>query len=93
VLGNAFGNADNEGNFGLKRLLDTGSSHGGSNYCSLAIIAVETLGRLSRYVRDEKSSGSCASLLYGLADILEDREVKVSAAGLLGVGAANDLGA
>lgn len=45
------------------------------------------------YVRNEKSSGGCAGLLYGLADILEDREVKVSAAGLFGVGTTDDLGA
>lgn len=45
------------------------------------------------YVRDKEGRGGCASLLYRLADILEDREVQVSLASLLGVGTTDDFGA
>lgn len=43
-------------------------------------------------LRDEEGGGSGASGLDTLGDSLEDGEVEVSLAGLLGVSAANNLG-
>lgn len=44
-------------------------------------------------VRDEDCRRCCAGLLDGVTDIGEDGLAKVSGAGFLGIGAANDLGA
>ena len=43
-------------------------------------------------IRDKERSGSGTGLLYGLRDILEDWEVQMRLASLLGVRAANNLG-
>lgn len=43
-------------------------------------------------VRDEDSGSSSAGLFHGIRDIGENRTVKVSTAGLLGVGTTNDIG-
>ncbi len=44
-------------------------------------------------LRDEDGGGSRASLLHGIADVGEDGEAQMRLAGLLGVCAANNLGA
>lgn len=42
-------------------------------------------------LRDEEGGGGGAGLFHGVGDVLEDGEVKMCRAGLLGVRATNDL--
>lgn len=93
MLGNAFGNADGEGDLGLESLLDTGSSERGA----VLDFAVSKGPRACRtrqqeFLRDEDGGGSSAGLLDGLAHIGEDGAIKMCLTSLLGVCAANNLG-
>jgi hypothetical protein len=88
MLGDTLSDADDKGNLSLDGLLDTGGGNGRA-ILSLAVVMI----RLNlRSLRDENSRSRGASLFNGLGDILEDGQVQMGRAGLLGVGAANNLG-
>lgn len=94
VLGNTLSDTDDEGNLGLDGLLNTGSSHRGTMRGVSAVRPGLTfVSRLTGGLRDEDGGGSGAGLLHGVGNIGEDGEAEVLLAGLLGVRAANNLGA
>jgi hypothetical protein len=90
MLGNAFRNADNEGDFGSDGLFNTRSGNGGTIGCAVSM-GIFRLHRKFCFLRDEDSSRSGAGLLHGLADIGEDGQAEMCLAGLLGVCSSNNL--
>lgn len=92
MLRDAFGNADGEGDLGVEGLLDTGSSERGAIFTFIVSKCPSALVIQRGFLRNEDGGGSSASLLNGLAHILEDGAIKMCLASLLGVCAANNLG-
>jgi hypothetical protein len=92
MLRNSLGDADGEGDLGLESLFDTGGGQGRA----LVVVSITYGSRLKSggcsRIRDEKRSSGSSRLLDGLGDVLEDGQVEMCLASLLGVCSTDDLG-
>lgn len=93
MLGNTLGNAHNKRDLGGDGLFDTSSGKWGP--VNPQLVSADCLGWavLRIPLRHEDGRRVSARLLHGVADVGEDREAEMRLAGLLGVCAANNLGA
>lgn len=66
------------------------AARGGLDRVSFAMLSSHGYRRI---IRNEDGRGGSSGLLHGVADVGENGKVKVSRAGLLGVGTTNDVGA
>ena len=66
------------------------AARGGLVTVSFAVLAAHGYRRI---IRNEDGGSGGTGLLHGIADVGENGKVKVSRAGLLGVGTTNDVGA
>lgn len=92
MLRNAFGNANNEGNFGGESFFDASSGQWGARgkFC---LAHKAWIPRTTRQDLRNKDSSSCRSgVLHSIGDIRKNREAKVLLASLLGVCATDNLG-
>lgn len=92
MLRNSLGDADGERDLSLESLLDTGGGQRGA-WDGWSVLSGGIIERIYEgRIRDEKSSGGGSSLLDGFGDVLEDGQVEMCLASLLGVCATNNLG-
>lgn len=106
VLRNTLGNADDQGNLGGNGLLDTCSGHGGTITTNVSVHvstpntllangcrgqSTRDIRRADLVLRDEDGGGGGASLFHGIGNVGKDGETEVGRAGLLGVGATDNL--
>lgn len=82
----------NQRDLGLDGLLDTGGGDGGTvQVVRSCAVADRSPCQGAHSIRDEDGRGSGARLADALLNVCEDGEAEVLLAGLLGVGAADDL--
>jgi len=91
MLGNSFGNADNQGDLGSDGLFDTGCGNGGTIGCVVSQ-GSRGLARRDDVLRYEDGGRRSAGLPHSIANIAEDRQAEMCLASLLGVRSADNLG-
>ena len=89
MLGDALGDADDEGDLSGNGLLDAGGGHRGAG---LALSVHRGTGVPGGGLRNKDGCRIGARRLDGLGHVLEDGEAEMFLPGLLGVCATNDLG-
>lgn len=96
MLRNSLGDADGEGDLGLESLFDTGGGQRRALFLGGQVSLCHCILKFKREVRvrirDEERSSGCSRLLDGVGDVLEDGQVEMCLASLLGVCSTNNLG-